>query len=244
MFWIMGNIMNSLKVALFGAAIIIGAASAANAADVYQRGSIKDTPDVYRSPIWTGVYFGVHAGAAVGGDINLDAVVEDADGKGDKSVFEGSADLDTTFIGGIHLGYNWQTDSNIVFGVEGSVSYLGLETEEFGEELTDYVASIRGRLGVAFDQNLIYATGGVAFLGYTDDLADALDEDVAVGFVVGGGFERKITENVSLGIEGLYYDVGTEIDAVDGELDLDTNFWTVTGRLNYHFNAGYDSPLK
>jgi hypothetical protein len=35
MFWIMGNIMNSLKVALFGAAIIIGAASAANAADVY-----------------------------------------------------------------------------------------------------------------------------------------------------------------------------------------------------------------
>lgn len=186
----------------------------------------------------------MHAGAAVGGDINLDAVVEDADGKGDKSVFEGSADLDTTFIGGIHLGYNWQTDSNIVFGVEGSVSYLGLETEEFGEELTDYVASIRGRLGVAFDQNLIYATGGVAFLGYTDDLADALDEDVAVGFVVGGGFERKITENVSLGIEGLYYDVGTEIDAVDGELDLDTNFWTVTGRLNYHFNAGYDSPLK
>lgn len=234
--------MNSLKVALFGAAIIIGAASAANAADVYQRGSIKDTPDVYRSPIWTGVYFGVHAGAAVGGDINLDAVVDFDDDE--VLVFEDSADLDTTFIGGIHLGYNWQTDSNIVLGVEGSVSYLGLEAEEAEEELTDYVASIRGRLGVAFDQNLIYATGGVAFLGYTDDLADILDEDVAVGFVVGGGLERKITENVSLGIEGLYYDVGTEIDADDGELDLDTNFWTVTGRLNYHFNAGYDSPLK
>lgn len=230
----MGVILNSAKLAFLGAAILVGAAGAASAADVYQRGSIKDTGDVYMPPItWTGFYVGVHAGAALGIDY------QETD-EGEVQTFA----LDDAFTGGLHAGYNWQTASNIVLGVEGSISLMTLGFENFDEDLSDYVASVRARLGYAFDQNLIYGTGGVAFLGYADDATSFLDEEIAVGFVVGAGFERKIAENLSFGVEGLYYKVESDGNA-DVELeDIKSDFWTVTARLNYHFNSGYSDPLK
>jgi hypothetical protein len=58
--------MKSLKAALLGATILAGAGvlSGADAADVYSRGSIKDTGPVDYLPAisWGGFYFGVNAG--------------------------------------------------------------------------------------------------------------------------------------------------------------------------------------
>ncbi len=118
-------------------------------------------------------------------------------------------------------------------------------------DLTDYLASLRGRIGYAFDKALVYATGGVAFLGYSDDIADGLDDDVAVGYVVGGGVEYKLTNNLSVGVEGLYYNFSSDFNsAVEAEefegfsAELDRDFWTVQARLNYHFTPAYSEPLK
>lgn len=225
----MGVTLNTLKLALLGATFLVGAAGAASAADVYQRGSIKDTGDVYLPPItWTGFYAGVHAGGAFGGEAEVEGVV--------------SFDLEDTFTAGVHVGYNWQASANWVVGIEGSISHLALDVEDLDEEGSDYVASIRGRAGVAFDQNLVYGTAGVAFLGYSDFAADILDEDVGVGFVIGAGWERKVTDNISFGIEGLYYNFSDEVAGTD--LDVETDFFTVTARLNYHFTSGYSDPLK
>jgi outer membrane immunogenic protein len=224
--------LNTLKLALLGATLLVGAAGAASAADVYQRGSIKDTGDVYMPPItWTGFYAGVHAGGAFGGE----ATLTDGD---DELAF----DLESAFTGGAHIGFNWQASQHWVVGIEGSLSHLALEVEELGEEGSDYVASIRGRAGVAFDQNLVYGTAGVAFLGYSDLAADILDEDVGVGFVIGAGWERKITSNLSFGVEGLYYNFNDDVR--DTDLEVETDFFTVTARLNYHLNAGYSDPMK
>jgi outer membrane immunogenic protein len=227
----MGVTLNSAKLALVGAALLVGTAGAASAADVYQRGSLKDTGDVYMPPItWTGFYAGVHAGGAFGGEVD------------DTSE---TFDLDSAFTGGVHVGYNWQASPNWVVGVEGSISALGTEFSEDSnlllEEWSEYVASLRGRAGVAFDQNLVYGTAGIAFLGYSNDAADQLDEDTSIGFVIGAGWERKIAENISFGVEGLYYNFGTDEDA---RVDAETDFFTVTARLNYHFNSGYSDPLK
>jgi outer membrane immunogenic protein len=230
----LGVTLKRVKFALVGASLLIGA-GAANAADVYQRGSIKDAPEAYYPPItWTGFYAGVHVGGAFGGEVDL--VVDDEN----FSLF----DLDNAFTGGVHVGYNWQASQHWVVGIEGSISALSLEAEDvFGdEELSDYVASIRGRAGVAFDQNLVYGTAGIAFLGYSDLSADILGEDTGVGFVIGAGWERKFSDNISFGIEGLYYNF--EEDIADTPLEVEADFWTVTARLNYHFNRGYDDPLK
>ena len=225
--------MKKLSTALLGAIFLAGASGAASAADAYQRGGLKDAPEAYYPPItWAGFYAGVHAGGAFGGEATPD------------DDFFATEDLDNAFTGGAHLGYNWQASSNWVVGIEGSISSLGLELSdvEGGFEWSDYVASIRGRAGVAFESNLVYGTAGIAFLGYADDAADILEEDTGVGFVIGAGWERKISDSVSFGVEGLYYNFND--DHSEFPIEVETDFFTVTARLNYHFNAGGYDLLK
>lgn len=211
----------------------MAACSAASAADVYGRdGGFKDEPAGY-IPVtsWAGVYAGIHAGASFDDGAEL--------------VFGGnefeSIEFDTAFVGGIHVGYNWQNGSNWVLGLEAAVSVLN--DEFLGEDTTDFLASIRGRVGYSFDRTLIYATGGVAFLGYTDEAVDGmlLDDDLAVGFVVGAGLDHKITDKVSIGVEGLYHNFSSDREFDDAEVDRD--FWTAQARLNYHF-GGRGEALK
>lgn len=191
---------------LVSAFALLAASPAAHAADVYQgEPSIKDSGPVdYAPPItWTGFYIGANAGAAW----------EDDDDFADDSVF----------IGGAHLGYNWQTPRNIVIGVEADLGFV---------EGIDYLATIRGRLGYSFGPALLYATGGVAFAEFENDLAaDVLDE---TGWVAGGGLEYKIRDNWSLGAEGLYH----SFEADDGFSDFD--FWVARARLTYHFGGVRD----
>jgi outer membrane immunogenic protein len=204
--------MNSFKLALLGATFLASTAiiSGANAADVYGRGgSIKDGPVDYMPAItWTGFYFGAHLGGAFNDDDN------------------GGDDDDTVFLGGLHAGYNWQKPSNIVFGVEGDVS--------FADDI-DYLASIRGRLGFTTGPTLFYATGGAAFLGVEDIFGD---DDTLNGWVVGLGAEHKLRENVSLGLEGLYYDFSDDDDFDDAD------FWAIRARLTYHFTDPRGEPLR
>jgi len=147
-------------------------------------------------------------------------------------------------MAGIHIGYNWQTPSNWVYGIEADLGIVNDEIED--EDVTDYLATIRGRLGYAFGNSLIYGTAGVAFVGYGDDLQDAGSDDTAVGFVVGGGVEHKLSNNFSLGVEGLYYNVSSDGENIfDGNFDIDRDFWAVRARATYHFSADrYDAPLK
>ena len=77
--------------------------------------------------------------------------------------------------GGAHIGYNYQI-GQFVAGLEGDVngsSYNGSST--FGAlayNTTERVdGSVRGRLGVAWDRALIYATGGAAFGNFRNQYA-------------------------------------------------------------------------
>jgi outer membrane immunogenic protein len=196
--------------ALLGASFLIGAAGAASAADIYNKGgSYKDAPGDYAPPIsWTGFYFGINAGAAF-----TDEDTADND--------------DTVFVGGVHIGYNWQKHGPWVFGIEGDV--------DFADDV-DYVATIRGRLGYAFGPTLAYATGGAAFLGAEDSFGD---DDTLEGWVAGAGLEHKFTPSVSAGVEGLYYNYG-EVGGSDEDLDT----WTVRARLTYHLGGAYGDSLK
>lgn len=221
--------MKSMKSALLGASFLIGvgALTAANAADVYHKGSFKDEPVYAPGVNWTGAYVGAHVGST------LDDTFE-AEGQ--------SEDADESLLAGLHLGYNWQTHGRWVLGVEGDISWVD-DSEVESVKTTDYLASLRGRAGYAFDRSLLYATAGVAFLGWDDEVSDDLEDDTSVGFVVGAGFEHKLRENVSFGLEGLYYDFD-DAEIRDGGPDLERDLWTIRARLSYHFASDRDAPLK
>ena len=129
-------------------------------------------------------------------------------------------DDEAILIGGGHLGYNFQTPNNLVLGVEGDITDF---------DNVDVLFSLRGRLGYAFGPTLLYGTGGVAFFGEND----TFDGDTDTGYVFGGGLERKLTRNVSLGVEGLYYSFEDELT------EDEINFWTVRARATFHFNTFY-----
>lgn len=211
--------MKSIKAALLGATFLLGAGGA-HAADL--GGSLKDEP-VYAPYIsWTGFYLGGHLGGSFGDEIKWRNLSDDIDGG---------------FLGGVQVGYNHQT-GNLVLGVEADLSASGAE-------YTNYFASIRGRIGVTADRALFYATGGVAFLGWEDDvlLVDPVIgtyrlDDSAVGWTAGLGFDYKLNQKLSFGVEGLYYAFN---DDVTTNVDYDRDFWTVRARINYHFGGGHES---
>jgi hypothetical protein len=181
-------------------------------------------------------------------------------------------DDDLTFIGGLQLGYNIQRGL-WVYGLEGDASFG--DNEKYS-----YLASIRARLGYVSGSYLFYATGGVAFAGFdtanaifASDGVDGTigeaspdgdggpggpggisgsavsDEDV-VGFVIGAGVEAKLTDRLSLGFEGLYYNLDRETDlSIPAEATLsyagneDNDVFVLRGRLSYHLSSQQE-PLR
>jgi len=111
----------------------------------------------------------------------------------------------------------------------------------------NWLATVRGRVGAAWDRVLIYATGGAAFAdtevlaqlsvtvaGQTVNDTDVLEpfartigsestgDDVLVGYTVGGGIEVAFSENWSAKVEYNYVDLGEiEVDFA-GETEGET----------------------
>lgn len=174
---------------------------------------------------WTGFYLGAHGG--------WNWAETDADGLD-------IGDTDGFVVGG-QLGYNWQWDS-FVFGIEGDGSFADSEDGFPDADIEqNFLASIRGRLGFGLDRFLIYGTGGAAFTGLdVGFLSGDDDESTFFGWVVGGGIEYAITDNVSFGVEYLHYDFGEEVFTDDlGAFDDDIGLTNdvVRGRLNVKFDS-------
>ncbi len=242
-------------------AAFVGCGGYASAADL----SMKDTFDAPVAPVWSGLYIGGHLGGLWTGDDKVSAKMQKCSWwkcekwKEAEHVQYGRDDDDSTFVGGVHVGYNWQMDSR-VFGIEGDI--------DFADDI-DYLATLRARLGYASGNFLLYATAGVAFAGFDDkaisfstpDYSYSLvsdDDDRRIGFVVGGGVEYKLRANWSVGVEGLYYRFADEFNQwgfSEGDYcrwknylvkeDEDNDLWTVRGRLTYHFTDNErEVPLK
>ena len=209
------------KILLASVGAIALTGSAAFAADLPSRAP----PPVYLPPppifTWTGIYIGGQVGYAWGTGANR---------------FNGF--LDNTFvdtsvggtpngvIGGGHVGYNLQINQWVI-GLEGSVDGTSLSNTAvaaFPDDSTltahttaDIQGSIRGRLGIAWDRALIFATGGVAFGGFNTDVsfsdppffASANRSNTRVGWTVGGGIEYAITNNWAIQAEYRFTDFGT-----------------------------------
>lgn len=129
---------------------------------------------------------------------------------------------DSGFEFGARLGYDWQFGNFIVGPViEVSRTDVGDSVSAFSTTPAQYtlsrqlkgVAALRLRGGYAFGDNLIYATGGVAkgdiqHSFNTTNTANTFvlrgDDEKADGYQFGGGYERRIAPEVTLGVEYLY----------------------------------------
>jgi outer membrane immunogenic protein len=187
---------------------------------------------------WTGLYLGGNAGW---GTIDDDALPFCLDPTGAYQgpgcdVVPGGRVRGNGFVGGGQIGYNWQV-SRLVVGLESDMQGTNLkgttnvagpfEIIGFGssgpgvsftaEEKIAWIGTLRGRLGVAFDTLMIYATGGFAYGGvnvsqahifpavhYPSSASRNLN-----GWTFGGGVEWAFLGNLSARVEGLYYDLGT-----------------------------------
>ena len=221
------------------------------------------TEDYYDGPFsfnWSGVYFGVHGGYGWG-EWDASPVFKDdkiASQAPDKHPGR-SVDLDGFFAGG-QLGFNVQT-GRFVWGLEGDLSWSDIDGSESWQsewegKTTDYtldtdinwLATLRGRAGLASGPALFYVTGGFAFAdvdtsysivsgnNYWNKDWSGSKSETKTGWTVGGGLELMLTQNWTMKAEYLYIDLGS-IDVAladdaclheskprgfDGDLDLHT----------------------
>ncbi|MBN1142623.1 MAG: porin family protein [Deltaproteobacteria bacterium] len=118
------------------------------------------------------------------------------------------------------------------------------------ESSIDALATVRGRLGIAFDRLLVYGTGGLA-LGKVDvetfDTWGAAippsgtpkngEDKWRSGYVAGVGVEYAFWKNISLKVEYQYYDLGKDKHKVDNNLPVDIveRGEFIRGGINYKF---------
>jgi outer membrane immunogenic protein len=221
------------------------AASSAMAADVIYNEPAPVPMDVVSTMSWAGFYAGIQAGYGFGdtGQVQLSPftfgpliTAFTPPGAVAGSSFNANGDFEDGFVGGVHIGYDWQA-GNIVYGAILDVNYTDIGDEQrafsrspaeyvISREL-DYLATLRGRLGYAFSENFLgYVTGGVAY-GDVDfsyrqgaaspasTIATSGGQDNDFGYTVGGGVEARLTQNWSIGLEYLYTDLGDNDFAVN-----------------------------
>jgi outer membrane immunogenic protein len=200
---------------------------------------------------WTGWYIGAHAGGAwQKTDVNT--------GSGffnDGYFFPNpNASISKSgFIGGGQLGYNWQ-HGNFVFGLEGDISGLsgrastsfdtGYQTGSYSSKMR-WLSTVRGRFGLAVGDTMAYMTAGVAFGGVRstvnfDDIGTYSRSQTKTGWTIGGGVEHMLSRNWTIGLEGLFVDLGsTTVNHGSDNSNKSTRFsnQAIIGRvkLNYKF---------
>jgi outer membrane immunogenic protein len=239
------------KIALAAAAASMMFAGAASAADLAARPYTKaPPPPVAAIASWTGCYIGVQGGWAWGR----------SDGAGRNAIGTPLSGPDYAFdidggLGGGHIGCQWQTASRIVIGIEGDIEGADIHGRSgpllaagsiysFDTKI-DWMGSVRGRLGYAFDSVMIYATGGWAFAHQTNTYAFQgfppfwnLDRDNN-GWTAGAGIEGWIVPNLSWRAEYRYTELerNHEVNILSNASDDPrVRFHAVRAGISYHFN--------
>jgi outer membrane immunogenic protein len=215
--------------------ITLALLSVANAADMPLKAPPLAPPQVYS---WTGFYIGGNAGYGWG---NANDAMQlggswPTDGTGDNLVLSplGNGQLHpSSAMGGVQSGYNYQA-GQWVMGIEADANYFALK-DQFSRSVTnalsgdsymfassfesDWLVTVRPRVGYAIDRLLVYATGGLAIanqkfsqsimqlnLPFTE--AGSVSKTSA-GWTVGAGAGYALNNQWSLKTEYLYVDAGS-----------------------------------
>ena len=158
-------------------------------------------------PTWAGAYIGLAGGGAWGGA----ALRNNATGADQAPRFDLGGGLF-----GVTAGINAQ-GANSVLGLEADISATSKKgsTSEFppnaafsNEVREQWLSTLRGRVGYARDNWLVYATGGAALANVANSIVAPAgtisDQQWHWGWTAGGGIEVKLNRDWSAKIEYLY----------------------------------------
>jgi high affinity Mn2+ porin len=216
---------------------------------------------------WAGMYLGANIGAGI--PLHPGERLQALSGFGSTAfdLYPGSATRPGA-TAGIQAGYNWQNgawvwgleaDFNLLDGRRGpngifttSPAYVGAPIFTISTNASaNYFGSLRGRVGVAFDQYLVYLTAGIANGGArgpasisfanNDYFPAGWSQSSRAKFAVGAGFEYAFADHWSARGEYLYLNQSMNTQIFD-----DGNGYNYASRvrneshilrfgLNFHF---------
>ena len=278
-----------MKRAVLAGALGVFAIGGACAADLPARRA----PPVYVPvpPVfsWTGFYAGANAGYAFDGNTSYGLTGTNAVTSNGLVTGARAANFETRsggFTGGGQIGYNYQLggaglpgfggvgpNGGVVIGVEADAVYTDLRgagayTGYNGDvslyrSRTDFVGTVRGRVGYAFGTVLVYGTGGFAY-GGVNASANFLTpagvtnragsgSSLQTGYAYGGGVEFALPTAtvlnpfhagaVTLKGEFIHYDLGNQSIAIQYPLPaayearVHTSGNLVRVGINYKFGS-------
>ena len=209
---------------ILAATVLAAVAAPAFAADIASPEPLP-MPDVVAAPstpTWSGFYLGALFG--------YDWGESDISGPADESV-----EIDG-IEGGAFVGANYQLDRFVV-GAEADLVASGADGAE-GEFRVDQGlnGSLRGRVGLALDQFLLYGTGGIAATSLDVSNGGGSDEETLLGWTAGVGGEALITESITARVEYRYTDYqDKEFTLEGGAFDSDLTTHTVRAGVGVKF---------
>jgi outer membrane immunogenic protein len=223
------------------ALVMILAASPAFAADLAPQ-PVEPAAPVAIPYDWSGPYVGLHAGGGWGRESDDQSrLFPGENGPGTADHFNVSG-----FVGGAHVGYNYQMQQ-FVIGAEADLDYADLKGSHPFSYLngartgslrlkSDVQGSARLRAGYAFDNFLLYATGGIALANGKLDVDGVGSSKTHVGWTVGGGLEYAFTQNWIGRAEVRYTDFSKETyQTIDGPVKSGWDQTTATLGVSYKF---------
>lgn len=192
-------------------------------------------PSAVASSEWSGSYLGVY-----GGYVDAGSTWDAAAAAGETLSPEGGTL-------GVFFGMNWE-QNGLLLGAEANVAFTDFgETDDCANPVfectldVNWLGSLRGRAGLAFDEVLVYGTGGLAWSVIqtsTDEIGNPSQTQALLGWTAGAGLEIALEKGVRLGVEYRHSEYG-DADAISPssafrDFDLDTD--EVTIRLSVPLN--------
>lgn len=235
--------LKSLLIGFCASAFVAGSALAAD----LSRPITKAPPAPIPVFSWTGFYIG----ANIGGAWSRSTITDNLTGA------SLSTD-DSGFIGGGQFGFNYQVN-NWVFGIEGDIDGTTINKTSnavptfFGtlqaSANTDWVATLAGRIGYAFDRWMIYGKGGGAWVQNSVTFSNLTTggsisaSNTNSGWMAGVGAEWAFAGPWSAKIEYNHLELDTFSPStssviLNDRLDFSRNIDLVKVGVNYRFGWG------
>jgi outer membrane immunogenic protein len=206
----------------------LGVASVAGAADMPVKAPKAAPPPAFD---WNGFYIGAYAGAAWMDQANTTdpcfstlLAACNAAGVGTYNFLPPAAyDMNSSFVGGGTVGYNWQPTPFTLLGLENDIGYIhlkgsilmnppqvGIDDTVATTKIGDWYDAFTARIGAVDGHAMFYVKGGGVVTKYTTGVVDTNPAGFTIntttnktltGWTAGGGVEYGIDMHWSLKAE-------------------------------------------
>jgi outer membrane immunogenic protein len=136
-------------------------------------------------------------------------------------------------MGGVQGGYNWQI-GDFVIGAETDLQAADADDMFAAWKFSNpWFGTLRGRVGYAMSNVMLYATFGLAYGGGTVRFAGTTESNTHIGWAGGGGMEVGLTPNWSAKAEYLFVDLSDQRYVLFGNTGFRSNILRLG--VNYRF---------